>query len=294
MLIVLLIRGNIMIRFVFWDVQHGHATYLETPKQHIVIDLGTGSYGGKQEFSPLLHLKNTWNVNQLDGVLITHPHRDHLDDIFNFNELSPRVLWRPQHLKQEDIYQGNRTNDRDVIDKYLEIDGRFNQTVSRENDPFLAENNGGVKFEVFTSKFCSKSNLNNHSMVAIVSYESCKMLIPRDNEPPSWDELLKNPAFINAIRGTDILLAPHHGRESGFSTDLFKHISPYLTVISDGRFCDTSATSLYSSKSKGWTVHRRNGNDEQRKCVTTRHDGVIVVEFGKNANGGPYINVTVD
>ena len=74
------------LKIVVWDVQHGHAVYFQTPGgQDFVIDLGTGSYGDSDyEFSPLLHLKRKYDVVQLDGVIITHPHRDHLDDIFNF------------------------------------------------------------------------------------------------------------------------------------------------------------------------------------------------------------------
>ncbi len=41
------------------------------------------------------------------------------------------------------------------------------------------------------------------------------MRLPGDNEPPSWEELLAKPDFVEAIRGTDILLAPHHGRPEG-------------------------------------------------------------------------------
>ena len=55
---------------LFWDVQHGSATYIRTPNnKHLVIDLGTGSYGNNdQEFSPLKYLKNTYNISQLDYV----------------------------------------------------------------------------------------------------------------------------------------------------------------------------------------------------------------------------------
>ena len=34
---------------IFWDVQHGHSTYIKTPNnRHIVIDLGTGDYSRKR------------------------------------------------------------------------------------------------------------------------------------------------------------------------------------------------------------------------------------------------------
>lgn len=285
-----------MVKFVFWDVQHGGATYIATPGgQHIVVDLGTGSHGDSDlEFSPFLHLKHKWDIRQLDGVIITHPHRDHVDDIFNFETLSPRVLSRPRHLSEDDIRAGNRKVDKDVIDKYLEINEKYNIPVDPSENPFQADNNGGVEIQKFTPSSCATSNLNNHGIVTIISSSRSRMIIPGDNEPASWDELLKRSDFLTAIKNTDILVAPHHGRESGFSPALFQHIAPRLTIISDGRFCDTSATDRYAQQTQGWTVHKRSGGTEKRKCVTTRNDGVIVVKFGENQNGARFIEVTID
>ena len=53
-------KGDMMTeaKIVFWDVERGHAAYLQSPNgRHIVIDLGTGSYGSDYEFCPLVHLK---------------------------------------------------------------------------------------------------------------------------------------------------------------------------------------------------------------------------------------------
>src|SRR5438270_9584490 len=97
---------------VFYDVQHRSASYLKTPNnKHIMIDLGTGSIKDSNEtFSPLTRLKDYWGVEQLDQVIITHPHRDHIDDIENFDALSPRLLLRPTHLTEEEIRGGNKPN----------------------------------------------------------------------------------------------------------------------------------------------------------------------------------------
>src|SRR5262245_48318230 len=106
----------------------------------------------------------------------------------------------------------------------------------------------------YTPKGCATSNLNNHSIVTVLSYADSKVLIPGDNEAVSWKELLESPHFVAAIRGTDILLAPHHGREAGFSAELFKHINPWLVIISDGSFSDTSATDRYARQARGLKV----------------------------------------
>jgi len=285
------------LTIVIWDVQHGSATYIRTPTpKHIVCDLGIGSYvSNDRSFSPLLHLKHKYDVTQLDEVIITHPHCDHLDDIVHFDTLDPRVLHRPNHLTNEEVWAGNQNADPDTINKYLEVNDRYNRPVSDEDNPNLPNNNGGVNFQFFVSKDCSRSNLNNHSVVTIISYEDCKVLLPGDNEPPSWHELLDMEDFVEAIKGMDVLVAPHHGRESGFRSDLFSYFKPKLTVISDGRFCDSSATSRYSQVTQGWTVHRRNGQDTQRKCVTTRADGVVKIDMGRNQESDrSFISVEID
>lgn len=284
------------LEIVFWDVQHGSATYIKTPNgKHIVKDLGTGSYKTNDEkFSPLLHLKQKWRVNQLDYVIITHPHKDHIDDIMNFDELSPLALSRPKHLPRDEIMKNVQKEDEYLFEKYFEIDQRYSSPISSTSDPLLSNNNGGVKIEKFTPNSSSTSNINNHSIVTVLSYADSKVILTGDNEPPSWNELLEIERFKNSIKNADILLAPHHGRNSGFSPELFEYFNPKLTIVSDGRFCDTSATDRYSKISKGWLVHRRNGNEEMRKCVTTRNDGVIVVKLGYNNGKEPFIDVTID
>ena len=84
-------------------------------------------------------------------------------------------------------------------------------------------------------------------------------------------------------------------RESGFYSGLFEHFTPKIVVVSDGRFSDTSATSRYSSVASGWTIHSLSGQDEVRKCLTTRADGDIIIEIGINKDSNkPFLSITVD
>jgi competence protein ComEC len=63
-------------------------------------------------------------------------------------------------------------------------------------------------------------NLNNCSIVTVLSYARSKIIIPGDNESSSWKALLKRNDLKTAIKDADILLAPHHGRESGWHAEL--------------------------------------------------------------------------
>lgn len=285
-----------MLTAVFWDVQHGFAAYLatpSTPSKHIVIDLGVGSFGsGGATFSPLQHLHAN-GVARLDGVVITHPHRDHIDDIMNFDVLDPHVLHRPKHLTADAIRKANADQDKAIVDKYLAIDQRYSEPVPNEKSPFRPENNGGATFQFFAPTKCADTNINNHSIVTIVSHADAKILIPGDNEPPSWDELLAQPSFVQAITGTHVIVAPHHGRDSGFHAPLFEKIQPRLVIISDGQSRDTSGTGRYDKQATGLTVSKRAGGTETRKVVTTRNDGCIVLRVTPGTQG-TLLEVTVN
>jgi beta-lactamase superfamily II metal-dependent hydrolase len=287
--------ANNIAQFRIWDVRHGSACHVSTPNgQNIVIDLGVGDISGEnEEFSPLETLQSE-GIESLDAVVITHQHIDHLDDIFNFDSMNPRTLLRPKHLTEKEIRDANRAEDSKILDKYFEIDKKYSEPADPGTNTLRHEVNGGLSFLSFTPKTAAKSNLNNHSIVSIFSFAGSKILVPGDNEAVSWKELLEDKQFASAIKGTDILVASHHGREAGYCDELFAHISPKLTIISDGPFTDTSATDKYCAKTTGWKVHYANGTSEERKCLTTRQDGTIQVQFGFNDNKKRFIDVRTE
>ena len=256
-----------MLTVVIWDVQHGSATYIETPNQkRMVIDLGTGS-NNDATFSPLLHLKNKYQIKQLDQVTITHPHIDHIDDIHSFLDVFPVCLVRPGHLTKEIVMAANsRQYGNGKLEHYFEIHNRYNEPVSPTIDPNLPENNGGVRIKHFFPTECDTSNINNYSVVTTVEYLGVKIIIPGDNEPVSWTELLRQKDFVDTISNAHILVAPHHGRESGYCVELFEHFRPKMVIASDGPGIGTSATSKYFNMATGWKV-KKTFNRVARKPV---------------------------
>ena len=280
------------LRFIMWNVQHGSAALIQTPNgKSIAVDLGAGEY-----FSPLKAIRDA-GIYRLDHVTVTHPHMDHIDDILHFDELAPGTFLSPKHLTEDEIRGNNpplNQEAEDKIQKYLEIRRRYSSPVGPHEDVDLPQNNGGVSIKTFVPSQSSTSNLNNHSVVTAIEYSGVKILVPGDNESPSWTELLGRSDFVSAVGGTHVLVAAHHGRASGFHQPLFEHFSPLITLVSDGRTVDTSVTSRYTGVSRGWDVDKRSGGRERRYCVTTRNDGMIVVEVNPRPNQVGTLGVTID
>lgn len=264
---------------VIWDVQHGSAVFVRTPTgKTLAIDLGVGSFKYPEDatFSPLLHLRSNWGVTALDQLIITHPHKDHLDDIANLAYVTPRVLMAPRQIPIDLIRTGNNGKDQTVIDAYLDLLTRYSSPVPA-TQALNNESTWGCVIKTFFPPYIG-SNLNNYSAVTTISFAGSTILIPGDNEPASWKLLLDHPGFVSAIRDTNVFITSHHGRESGYCADLFDHFKPRICIVSDTNDIPTSATNKYSYQATGCNVlSRSSGTREQRMTVTTRSDDYVVV-----------------
>lgn len=96
---------------------------------------------------------------------------------------------------------------------------------------------------------------------------------------PSLKTLLDN-------HGLSILLAPHHGLESGYSTDLYSSMRnerPHLVIISEKRHTgenDGSVDPRYQrdTGALGLTINI-DGKDEDHRSISTRNNHHILIKF---------------
>ena len=261
-----------------YDVQLGLAVHIKAPNgKYIIIDLGTGAQGSGNE-SPLL--KRLYD--DIGYMIITHPHLDHIDDILNFDKNAPTTLNRATIITNEEVMSGVRECDKPKFKKYCEVNDRYSFPVSVTTDPDIPDNYGGLAIHVFKTSSCDKSNYNNFSSIAVFDLAGCKIVVCGDNEKESLDFLMKRESFKEAVKKADILVAPHHGRESGYQDDFVSLVNPALTIISDTKKSNASAVDKYREKTRGWKVWDRNGNSSERFCLTTRSDGNIKVTFGES------------
>ena len=267
-----------MLKLKFFDVKLGNATLIQTDKINMLFDIG---HDEDLETNPLFSFEGN-----LDYLIITHPHEDHITGLSDIDLKKPKTLLRnkniPLDLINERINSTNNSNIKKVYEKYLELNKKYTKDVTPFNDPTKPYNNGGLEIYSITPASDSK-DLNDYSITTILKYDNYTILLMGDNTPSNIKQLLKFNSFLEKTQNIDILLAPHHGRESSYDVDLMNHLNPKITIISDESGKDeVSASDKYSSKSRGHNVYKNN-NLVEWNCLTTRNDGNIevIIENGK-------------
>ena len=265
---------GVIMKIIFYDVEHGSCCHIITPNnKHILVDIGS-----KTNSSIVSHINKKYfngSGGNIDELIITHPHEDHIYDLPNLNEyLPPKVLCRPK-----DAFDIEPTQNTFFHQKLAECANRINRDYSTpvvENEsPTNSEVNGGVSFNIISPKsdWTSKEDINTFSSVIVVKAFGFKFVLTGDNPADILYKMVnENHCDIKKhIANATVLLAPHHGRTGEFCKEFFDCVNPYLTVVSDqmieyGTQEDTAK--LY--KGRGVEL-----NGEVRYVLTTRNDGTI-------------------
>lgn len=271
-------------QFVIWDVEHGDSMFIDSPEGNIVVDLGKHRNG----FSPTGYL-NQNGVDNVDWLIISHPDKDHIREIVDFDERYEISLYtRPDGAagyirdRKENIYPNDELY-QDIAGKFLEFE---NRRFSYHEPPIdfgqlrvyefgLSPDELGMTPVRELGSNERGPSLNNLSALNVFEYNGFKLSTMGDLEQDAIEMLLERPAVRRALEGTNVLVAPHHGRESSYSTDLFNIISPDIVAISDAGGTEHSAVEKYSFQASGKVVERREGDSAVRNAVTTRKDGAI-------------------
>jgi competence protein ComEC len=220
------------MRVNFYNVEHGSCTHIITPtNKHFLVDIGS-----REDKSISAYIKSCYLGfgETIDWLVITHPHQDHIYDLlnmFNYN-IAPRIFSRPESAFNVIPSSDNKTHV-DIINKVNNMNRSYIDKIDWSSSPLNQQYNGGVDIQIFypDEKFCTKEDLNTFSSIIILTFGSFKFVLTGDNPAA----ILKNMTlFKTAIRDANVLLAPHHGRDSEFCKEFVTKVKPMLTVISDG------------------------------------------------------------
>jgi len=262
--------------------------------------------GCSDDFSPAQYLSQHYglnsNINRLDKIIISHPDRDHIEDLPNIYELLyPKILSRNTHIPERVIYPSGAANLQEPLKAYKFMDEDYNQDLSNYNKNLPISNWGDVFVETYCCKpdhipECLDSKLkNNLSLVSFVKYKDTEIVFPGDLEPLGWRALLDNSNITDYIGQAmcRILIAPHHGRKSGICheyagkkylfTEFLEAMKPNLVIMSDKWGNESTSPDSYRPYvvNDGYPVLSKSTQElEPKQIITTKTNNFVRIWVG--------------
>ena len=263
-----------------FDVEHGACAMLEHTESTKLTMIDSG-HNSNKPWHPSTYIKNVLQKNEVDYLIVTNADHDHMSDLNGLWEakISVKSLTRNRKvtpaelraLKLKDAQNGKLSDD---IERFLKINEEYTHPMT---EPFN-DHMGGVQLKTFSNRYSDllKPNTNDLSLVCILSFAGFKIMFPGDLERAGWLKLLELQDFRDELSEVSVLVASHHGRESGYCEEVFDHCSPQCVVFSDKPIeheTQKGMTDVYAATLIGDGINTANGT--KRKVLTTRSDGWI-------------------
>lgn len=196
-----------------WD--NGDSILYRQGNKNLLIDCGT-----KGKVNTVISYIKNLGISKIDILIGTHPHDDHMggmsEIIQNFDigviytpdtsNKNITTLWYMDFL--------NAVEDKNVLWKYATVG---------ENIEF-----GEANIQIMGPNSSDYEDLNNYSIVTMITYGQVSILSMGDAENLSEDEILNKKIDIQA----QILKIGHHGSSSSTSQKFLDAVKPQYAIIS--------------------------------------------------------------
>ncbi|RVX45801.1 beta-lactamase superfamily II metal-dependent hydrolase [Nonomuraea polychroma] len=303
--------GNFYLAFV--KVGQGDCTVMTTPGGKVVlIDCGTLAADRESDEAYVKRVKGILtdrmflgNTTKLDILILTHPDRDHFNQLkrvvpnnveahtvyhsLKFDKYHRAQAWvrrtviRESLIKRVDLgpdksgkhkalLAGVAIPKADATNKIERLDTDGGLTVVAENDCTVTLVAAGVDndFAETEGEIANELQTNAASIVTLVEVHGKKILLCGDATFDTEDYMIGS-GMKNRISGVDYINAPHHGSvETSSSQSFVDHVRPRERVVVSAAFFGNSRHHLPSRTIVQRWVDRfaRNG----RTADTTPHE----------------------
>lgn len=295
---------------VIFNVGGALSTYLEFDNNTLLIDMGKSD-----EFNPindfLLPLYNKRNSKissysnskyHIDQCIISHPHNDHISSIQDFDK-----YFHPEYITCPNDNQGQDEKFKinwELIDDNDNV--RTLRNMLKNRYPPLVSVNEQNEFIFYilpktvenNTELSNESYCNNISIAVYVNINGTKVLIPGDLQKAGMEYLINSDInFYNKLReGVDILIAPHHGLRSSFSTVMFDTIKGKKTrcinIISEKPTTTDSTRQVDSRYSTGDYCEGKNNLTPSPVYQRKTSNGHIYIDYSGYAK--PFFEIITD
>ena len=248
----------------FIDVGQGDCSLIKCGDKNILIDTGDSIYSRKV----IKYLKSQ-NVRKIDYLIISHPHSDHIGGLEKIaKDISVDTIFiinieKSIEPKDIDYYNINKI----ISQKNFNIRNPVSEEKLKVKDAEL----------IFYVPSYDSENLNNSSIVTMITYKDKKFLFTGDIEKASEKEFISKKYDLKA----DVLKVAHHGSNSSSTDEFLKAVNPEYCVISCGN--DNSFTHPSDSTIKRLSVYSKDifRTDLLSDIVFESDNSCLKYKFGK-------------
>lgn len=207
--------GVLIVHFI--DVGEGDCILIQMPNnKNILVDTGNLSAGYK--VVKYLKLKN---ISQLEYIIITHMHPDHVGGIFN-------IL--PEYRANTIYYNGYSPQNNEFFCELINLTKDQNIPMKVLN----AENKLSFEkaiIEVLAPLKPLSGDLNGDSLVLKITFGKIMFLLTGDLNVNGEKRLIEAGSNLKS----DVLKAGHHGAEDASSEEFIDKVMPKIVVLSVGK-----------------------------------------------------------
>lgn len=247
--------------------------YPENQKDHArLIDCG-----GDANFSPIDFIVNKQLLpnNKLGGLILTNYDHDHfswLPDLWKKLTIWTTLL--PKNITSQEL-----KNHKEEITDALNHVCHLKDTYTADAVGFIPTHKV-YTYHLEQSDLEGELNTNHLSQIVFIEYVGSKICVAGDLERSAWEKILQKQEVRNHLATTHVLVAPHHGRENGYHETIFTYCKPEAIIISDKELMHGTQDGMAQKYSTHVIGQGVNFNGTQRKTITTRSDGHILIDFG--------------
>lgn len=220
----------------------------------LILEQAAVSVGGnfRQKEHPVnpIEYLNSFNINSVFRFIVTHPDMDHLDGIEAFfRNFNPSNVWDTDNKKEMGSFEGSPYNEDDwKFYKSIRDGKNTNQTrltlFSGSKGKYYNENDDGsccgnglfilAPTPEILNDAIENDDYNDCSYVILYRPPNgAKVIIAGDSHDGTWEHILEN--WEDEVKDCDVLLAPHHGRDSKRSYDFLDTLNPKITFFGNAK-----------------------------------------------------------
>ena len=202
---------NSQFILTFIPLAKGDCFLLITNDYHYLIDTGRS-----KDYSHIEAVLTTKNITELDGIILTHGHKDHAGSLEQLLD----------NFTVHSVYVSSQDNQ-----SYDDIDARSitsNHNVTlvdvNQNDQLILDDTS-VKFWIPNNPDYEEEN--NNSIITTITHGNKRFVMMGDAQKDEEKQFLKSNNYHNI----DVLKLGHHGEDDA-SSDLFlSQLNPKYAII---------------------------------------------------------------